>query len=378
MMACSRRASCQAASLMPRVVLLSLLMPTAAALLVPTLDLAKLRGSAAERAALAEELRACCHEGTGFFYLVGHGVEPELVESVEAMAKRALALPAAAKAKVDKRASPHFRGYEAAGSEKTGGRPDTREQIDTWSELPAEPPGVLPAYRRLYGPNQFFDDVTLPGYRDLTLQWHERCSGVAQQLLECFSIALELPADALDRRFGDKRMSLIKYIHYPPTPEGGQGVGLHQDSAYLTLLMPGAEGGLECQLPSGEMLPVERKEGAFVVNLGEALQLMTCNYFVATPHMVHARHERFSIGFFYGPSLDCDLRPLALAPKFLRAVEASERHRAAGTMPQQDEIEQGVEGTLDGAARHATYGDLLWGYFSRAYPENMARHYPGG
>jgi isopenicillin N synthase-like dioxygenase len=37
---------------------------------------------------------------------------------------------------------------------------------------------------------------------------------------------------------------------------GGQGVGLHQDTGFFTLLAPGDEAGLEVQLPTGEMLPV--------------------------------------------------------------------------------------------------------------------------
>ena len=47
-------------------------------------------------------------------------------------------------------------------------------------------------------------------------------------------------------------------------------------------------------------------------------------------------------------------------------------------MPTRAEIADGVDGSLAGAARHKTYGDLLWGYFSRAYPENMARWHPNG
>ena len=38
---------------------------------VPTIDLSRLHGTEPERAALAAELRACCHSGAGFFYLVG-------------------------------------------------------------------------------------------------------------------------------------------------------------------------------------------------------------------------------------------------------------------------------------------------------------------
>lgn len=348
--------------------------------MIPTVDLSRLDGTATERAALAEELRACCHEGAGVFYLVGHGIEAERFRDVFGLARAAFALPAAAKAAIDKRKSARFRGYEAAGSEKTQGRPDHREQIDTWSEC-AVVPGAS-GYDRLLGPNQFIADDVLPGYRSTTMEWHRRCSAVAKRLIEALSLALRLAPDAIDRRFGSNRQSLIKYIHYPPTPAGAQGVGLHQDSAYLTLLVPGEEAGLECQLPSGEMMPVgarlDARTGspAFVVNLGEALQLMTGNYFVATPHRVSCARERLAVGFFYGPSLDCDLRPLALPADLAAAVEASERHRTAGIMPTREEIAMGIDGSLAGAARHKTYGDLLWGYFSRAYPELIAMHHP--
>ena len=37
--------------------------------------------------------------------------------------------------------------------------------------------------------------------------------------------------------------------------------------------------------------------------------------------------------------------------------------------------EDGIEDTLGGASKYETYGDLLWQYFSRAYPDNVARWY---
>jgi hypothetical protein len=61
-----------------------------------------------------------------------------------------------------------------------------------------------------------------------------------------------------------------------------------------------------------------------------------------------------------------------------QAVAASERHRTVGVMPRKDELEEGVAGTFSGASRYETYGDLLWQYFTRAYPENVARWYPDG
>ena len=92
------------------------------------------------------------------------------------------------------------------------------------------------------------------------------------------------------------------------------------------------------QLPDGSMVDVPPVDGAFVVNLGDVMTLLTGNYFVATPHRVQARNDRFAIGFFYGPTLDTELAPLPLAPKFAAAVEASERHRTVGVMPRKDEL----------------------------------------
>ena len=69
------------------------------------------------------------------------------------------------------------------------------------------------------------------------------------------------------------------------------------------------------------MVAVPPRENAFVVNLGDVMTLLTGNYFVATPHRVVARNDRFAIGFFYGPSLDTELAPLPLAPKFAAVRE---------------------------------------------------------
>jgi hypothetical protein len=149
-------------------------------------------------------------------------------------------------------------------------------------------------------------------------------------------------------------------------------------SLFITLLAPGEEEGLEVQLPSGEMVPVPRRPGAFVVNLGDVMTLLTASYFVATPHRVTARRDRLAVGFFYGPTLETELRPIDLAPEFAKQVQESDRHSGAGVMPRIDELESGVDGSLAGGSKYDTYGDLLWQYFSRSYPENMATWYPEG
>jgi isopenicillin N synthase-like dioxygenase len=358
---------------------------TSTAPAVPTIDLAKfLAGTPAEQSEIVEEVRACCHEGGSFFYLVNHGIPQPFIDEVEQVVQGAFALPESEKAKIDKRLSKNFRGWERAGLERTGGRPDSREQIDTWSDADAaRDAGESDFADRLLGKSQYFSEDVLPDYERLTKAWMKACSGVCEKLLEVFSLGMELPADALSRRFGEihRRQSLIKYIHYPPTPDGGQGVGLHQDSLFLTLLLPGHEGGLEVQLPDGSFARVDRRvdaqgHSAFVVNLGEVMAAMTGGYFLATPHRVHAARDRYVVAFFYGPVLEARLNPpLPLPPRLAGAVARSERHRSAGASPTPEELARGVTGSFDGASKHRTYGDLLWNYFGRSHPEYVALHW---
>ena len=67
-----------------------------------------------QRREFAERVSTICHE-VGFFLLIGHGME-ELVRDVFAIMRRLFALPPSEKARIDKRRSPHFRGWEAEGS----------------------------------------------------------------------------------------------------------------------------------------------------------------------------------------------------------------------------------------------------------------------
>lgn len=340
---------------------------------IPVVDLAPADGDAGARRALAERLCSISHE-VGFFVAVGHGVEHGLVEDVFGLMERFFALDDADKRRIDKLGSPHFRGWEAVGSEYTNNRVDVREQIDVWTEWPVSE-STDPPSRRLLGPNQWMPDDLLPGHRRLTERWMRELGALADRILSLLAVGLDLDDDHFTRLWGDQPMSLTKMIHYPPTPAGGAGVNAHHDAGFLTVLAPGPTPGLEVLSPSGAWITVPSVPGAFVINLGEMLQAMTGNYFVATPHRVITAGERLSAAYFHGPSLDTELRPIELAARFTEAVAASPRHREAGFMASAEDTEAGVA-DMAGEQRAATYGDQLWNYFRRSYPSNVARHHP--
>lgn len=340
---------------------------------IPVVSLAEWNGPAGDRAAFADRLRAICHE-VGFFRVVDHGIEPSFLRDYFGALRSFFALPERTKARIDKAQSPWFRGWERVGAERTDAQIDHREQIDVWTELAPEEPGVEPAYLRIKGPNQWLDEADLPGFRALVERFQTEMGALADELMAAMSVGLGLDARHLERRFGTERMSLVKLIHYPPTPSGGAGVNAHHDTGFLTLLWQHGVGGLQVENQDGDWIDVPADDDALVVNLGEMLQSITGNYFVATSHRVVAAAERYSSAYFHGPALATELTPLPLERRFADAVAASAHHRDAGFMVRHDELERGSRGTTSTAAD--TYGQQLWNYFTRSYPDLAARHHP--
>jgi isopenicillin N synthase-like dioxygenase len=340
---------------------------------IPVVSLAEWTTPGADRDRFAARLRTICHE-VGFFTLVDHGVPDEFVDRYFAMLEAFFALPEEVKATIDKSLSPHFRGWERVGAELTNNRTDFREQLDISTENPAYGLDAEPVYLRLDGPNQWLPEDVLPGFRATVEEFFARLGAVARELMGAMSVGLGLDEHHLDKVFGERPLSFAKLIRYPQTPPGEHGVNPHHDAGFLTILVQHGVGGLQAQNPDGEWVDVEPRRGAFVVNLGEMLQGMTGNYFVATTHRVIARRPRLSSGYFHGPDLRTALDPLPLDESFHRAVAESPRHAGAGFMAKREELLAGQEGIASSGAR--VYGQQMWNYYLRSYPDNVRRHYP--
>jgi len=341
---------------------------------VPIVDLGARHGTAQDRTALARHLGNICHH-IGFAIVTNHGVDQSVIDDVFNQAARFFALPEADKRSIDKQNSRHFRGWEPVGAEYTNNRPDMREQIDLWTDHPARDLNVTPEYLRLLGPNQWPTEKLMPGFRPALQRWYREMGGLADDILRLLAINLDLDEGHFETLFGAEPMSLTKLISYPETPPGEFGVNAHHDAGILTVLAPGNVPGLEVENANGDWIPVPIIENSLVINLGEVIQKMSGNYLVATPHRVTTRAPRISVGYFHGPSLDMEMRPLPLHPRFAEAVANSSHHANAGFMAQADETDAGV-GDMQSHDHPDVYGEQLWNYFKRSYPDNVARHYP--
>jgi isopenicillin N synthase-like dioxygenase len=342
----------------------------------PVIDLAAwFEGDAGQRAALCREVGDLCHR-VGFFYVVNHGI-PAAVSATYLQAMQAFfALPLAAREAIDKHHSAQFRGWERLGSELTNNQVDYREQLDVGVER-AVIENPEPYYMALVGPNQWPAEALLPGFRATVNDYFERLSALARQLLRIMSLSLGLEETHIERVFGANPSPYLKLIRYPRTRAGGQGVGTHKDSGFLTLLLQDEHAGLEAQANDNTWYRVDPLPDSLVVNTGELLQLVTHNYFIATPHRVINRGEqlRYSSAFFYSPDLNTPLEPLPIDAALIERALRSERHRGEGLMASRAEMAAGTGG-MQSRVRPKVFGEKYWQRWVRSYPDIARKFYP--
>ncbi len=289
---------------------------------LPILDLSRLDGSADARAAFLHELRETAHT-VGFFYLTGHGIAPELVTQMLQLARQFFELPAQAKLEIEMVNSPHFRGYNRTGMERTRGQADWREQVDIGAERPRveDMPADQPWWR-LQGPNQW--PSAMPELRPAALAYQAAVTDVTIRMVRAFAESLGQNPAAFDGVFTPSPQQLLKIIRYPgrDATESDQGVGAHRDGGFVTVLLQDVQAGLEVEY-EGEWISAPPIPGTFVVNIGELMEMASNGYLRATMHRVvtpPAGADRLSVPFFFGACLDAVIPVLTLPAELAAGV----------------------------------------------------------
>jgi isopenicillin N synthase-like dioxygenase len=273
---------------------------------LPILDLAPWhRGSETDRSAVAAALRRASTT-PGFFYVEGHDVSLELVESIRQVARLFFSLPLEDKLALHFERTGKQRGYIPLRAESSdpAGKGDVKEALDfTFTIAPRNV--SAPVARRMYGPNLY--PAGIPGFREIVDEYFDRMIGLGRTLFEILATGLALPPEYF-RDLTDRPIAQLRLLHYPPQRDGSidPGIGAHCDYECFTILEQGEVGGLEVRNPEGEWRAVSPIPGTFLVNLGEMLARWTNDLFVATPHRVVNRSgkERYTMPFFFGTNYD--------------------------------------------------------------------------
>lgn len=275
---------------------------------VPVLDISALRDGSGPGYDAAVYALGAAARNVGFAQIVGHGVDPELFAALLERTRAFFALPEEDKHRVYIGHSSNHRGYVPPGEEVfSAGTVDAKEAFDVSLDLPADDPRYL-AGNPLLGPNQWPE---LPGFRDAVTAWYDAVFALSRTLLRAFAVALGEPADRFDRHV-TAPPSQLRLIHYPFDPDAADrpGIGAHTDYECFTLLRPTAP-GLEVLNTAGDWIDVPLIDDAFVLNIGDLLEIWTNGAFVATTHRVRkVSTERYSFPLFVNVDYDTEVAPL--------------------------------------------------------------------
>ncbi|AHC24766.1 MULTISPECIES: isopenicillin N synthase family dioxygenase [Mycobacteriaceae] len=297
----------------------------------------------------------------GFAQIIGHGISSALFDDLLTATRTFFALPEQEKLKVHIGHSSNHRGYVPPGEEVfAAGTVDAKEAFDLSVDLPADDPRYL-AGHPLLGPNQWPE---LAGFREAVTAWYKAVFALSRRLLRAFAVALGEPADRFDRHV-TAPPSQLRLIHYPFDPAAADrpGIGAHTDYECFTLLRPTAP-GLEVLNAAGTWIDVPLIDDAFVINIGDLLEIWSNGEFVATTHRVRkVVEERFSFPLFVNVDDDTEVAPLpalAVNGKPARTPVIAGEHLFAQTAQSfrylQERLARGEVTLPEGAHPLATFG----------------------
>ncbi|MEM6731892.1 MAG: 2-oxoglutarate and iron-dependent oxygenase domain-containing protein [Myxococcota bacterium] len=279
---------------------------------IPVADLTDFHSKdAASRAQFSQVVGDALND-LGFFAVVNHGVDQELIGRAYAQAAAFFDQPDSVKSNYEDEALKGQRGYTSFGREHAKGSsaPDLKEYWHVGRELPAGHPS-LSAYGRNLWPTE------LPEFRPVMVELYQQLERCAEALLTACAEYLGETPDRFREiaRDGD---TILRVIHYPPVPPERDPASVraaaHEDINLLTLLCEATDGGLELLQRDGTWRPIHALSGQIVVDAGDMLQNITNGVMKSTTHRVvnpsNDRSRRFSMPFFVHPRGEADLTPL--------------------------------------------------------------------
>jgi isopenicillin N synthase-like dioxygenase len=162
---------------------------------LPVIDLRLARNGPEARSALARQLDLACSE-FGFFYLVGHDVEPRLSARLVTLAREFFARDQGGE-DADSHVARRSRMARVlpVGGELTSGQPDLKEGLYFGTELDDTHPRVR-AGTPMHGRNLFPD---VPDFRASVLAYMSALESAGQQVLSLMAEGLRLSPDYFQR-----------------------------------------------------------------------------------------------------------------------------------------------------------------------------------
>lgn len=261
--------------------------------MVPVIDL---RGTPDQS---VEELAAACTDW-GVFHVANHGVDAQLITSLQAASRDFFSLPLGIKQIVSRTMDNPFGYYDR---ELTKNLRDRKEIFD-------------------YAPDEITPwPSSPPGFQTILQDYALACHRLALQLMAMCIEGLGANQDALERHFQRGHSSFLRLNHYPladllaggnAPPAGPYGISQHSDAGAITVLLQDDIAGLQV-LREGSWVDVTPVAGTLTINIGDMLQVWSNDRYRAPLHRVRASNQktRYSTAYFCNPDYKTIVAPLS-------------------------------------------------------------------
>ncbi|GKV51252.1 hypothetical protein SLEP1_g57920 [Rubroshorea leprosula] len=151
-----------------------------------------------------------------------------------------------------------------------------------------------------------------PPFREALELYSLELKNLAMALLGKLAKALHMETSEMEEIF-EEGFQFIRINYYPPCPQPDKAIGLspHSDGSALTILLQVNEvDGLQVK-KDGKWVPVKPHQNAFIVNVGDSLEIVTNGAYRSVEHRVTVNSvmERLTIDTFYNSKYDGEIGP---------------------------------------------------------------------
>ncbi|XP_073102266.1 2-oxoglutarate-dependent dioxygenase 11-like [Elaeis guineensis] len=264
---------------------------------LPVIDLKRLLDPEFSEEESAKLDRAC--EEWGFFQLINHGVPDEVIKRMKEDIMEFFKLPLEEK-KAFAQLPNNLEGYGQAFVV-------SEDQKLDWADM------VYLISRPLHSRNMRFWPTNPPTFRATLDNYSLELKQVAGCLFKFLAKNLGIEPGIISNIFKDQPQG-VRINYYPPCPKADKvlGISSHTDATGLTLLLQVSDvQGLQIK-KDGKWFPVDPLPGAFVVNIGDILEILSNGKYKSAEHRatINTEKERLSIAAFHGPDHDSMVGPL--------------------------------------------------------------------
>lgn len=281
---------------------------------VPVIDLGGPAGMAdpATITRVAGEIGDACRDW-GFFQIVNHGVDAAHLERVWQTVSAFFQLPRTEKRQLYRTGDNPWGFFDR---ELTKNQRDKKEIFDIGPEIEAGTVGDDPFSGATPWP------LAQPAFQDAMRAHFKICEKLSRTMMEAICLSLDLQPESLAHSFQPSHTSFLRINYYPVDDplsdlsdgnhgDADLGIHHHSDAGAVTILLQDGVSGLQVY-KDGLWHVVQPIKGAFVINIGDMVQVWSNDEYRAALHRVAAMDtvERYSMPFFYNPSYEAQVAPL--------------------------------------------------------------------